>query len=263
MIIVGERINSSRQSVTRAISSRDAAYIQKEAMDQAFAGADYLEVNAGSFSDDEPGHLKWLIETAQESVDIPLCIDSPDPDVIKSLLPITRKPPMINSATLEPSRCEPILRLAAESGAKVVALCQGHGPIAATASERVEAADKLIERAKECGLELENLFIDPLVYPLATDARSALTTLRVIQDVSARFQSVHTICGLSNISYGLPNRRLINRSFLIAALYCGLDAVLMDPTDKDIYAALKAGLMICGRDDCCMDYISAFREGRL
>lgn len=263
MIIVGERINSSRQSVSRAISSRDEAHIRKEAMDQASAGADYVEVNAGSFSDAEPGLLKWLIEIAQESVDIPLCIDSPDPAVIKSLLPITRKPPMINSATLEPSRCEPIFLLAAESGAKVVALCQGEGPISATASERGEAAETLIEKAQECGLEPADLFIDPLVYPLATDARSALTTLRAIQEITARFQSVHTICGLSNISYGLPNRRLINRTFLVAALHCGLDAVLMDPTDKELYAALKAGLMVCGRDDYCMDYISAFREGRL
>jgi 5-methyltetrahydrofolate--homocysteine methyltransferase len=263
MIIVGERINSSRQSVAAAVSSRDKAYIQKEAIDQASAGADYLEVNAGSFSDDEPKHLKWLIETAQESVDVPLCIDSPDPAVIKSLLPITKKPPMINSATLEPSRCEPILRMAAEHGAKVVALCQGEGPIAATASERVDTAEELIEKAQESGLEPADLFIDPLVYPLATDARSALTTLRAIQEITTRFPSVHTICGLSNISYGLPNRRLINRSFLVAALYCGLDAVLMDPTDKELYAALKAGLMVCGRDDYCMDYISAFREGRL
>ena len=99
----------------------------------------YLEVNAGSFSEDEPKHLRWLIEIAQDSVDIPLCIDSPDPAVIKSLLPLTKRPPMINSATLEPLRCDPILRLAAEHGAKVVALCQGEGPIAATASERVEA----------------------------------------------------------------------------------------------------------------------------
>lgn len=263
MIIVGERINSSRQSVSRAISFRDQAYIQKEAMDQASAGAAYLEVNAGSFSEDEPEHLKWLIEIAEESVDIPLCIDSPDPAVIKSLLPLTKRPPMINSATLEPPRCDPILRLAAEHGAKVVALCQGEGPIAATASERVKAAENLIEKAQDCGLALTDLFIDPLVYPLATNVGSALTTLHAIQEIAARFPPVHIICGLSNISYGLPNRRLINRSFLVAALFCGLDAVLMDPTDKELYGALKAGVMICGRDDYCMEYISAFRQGRL
>jgi 5-methyltetrahydrofolate--homocysteine methyltransferase len=232
-------------------------------LDQASAGADYIEVNAGSLSGDEPEHLKWLIEVAQEAVDTPLCIDSPDPAVIKSLLPLTKKSPMINSATLEPPRCDPIFRLAAEQGAKVVALCQGQAPITATASSRVEAAEKLIEKAQECGLQLADLFIDPLVYPLATDVGSALTTLHAVQEITARFPSIHTICGLSNISYGLPNRRLINRSFLVAALFCGLDTILMDPTDKELYGALKAGLMICGRDDYCMEYIAAFREGRL
>jgi cobalamin-dependent methionine synthase I len=263
MIIVGERINSSRPPVSKAISSRDEAHIQKEAMDQVSAGADYLEVNAGSFSDDEPKHLEWLIETVQNSVDAPLCIDSANPAVIKSVLPLAKNPPMINSATLEPWRCDPILRLAADYGAKVVALCQRGDAITATTSERVEVVGKFIEKADECGLELTNLFMDPLVYPLATDATSALTTLHVIQDITAQFPTVHKICGLSNISYGLPHRRLINRSFLVATLFCGLDAVLMDPTDKELFAALEAGLMISGKDDFCMEYISAFREGRL
>ncbi len=263
MLIIGERINASRKPVAEAIASRNAAFIQNEAKAQAMAGADYLDVNAGTFVGEEAGHLQWVIETVQEVVDLPLCIDSPDPSVIKAMIPFTKKTPMINSITLEPSRLEGILPFIVEHKTKVIALCQSGDAIADTAQTKVEMARQLIDRVKASSIPLDNLYIDALVYPLATNDKSALATLNAIEQIMTQFPGVHTTCGLTNVSFGLPNRKLVNRTFLVAAIARGLDCAILDPTDKELFGALKAALMVSGRDEFCMGYISAFREGRI
>jgi 5-methyltetrahydrofolate--homocysteine methyltransferase len=263
MLIIGERINSSRKSIAEAISSRNISFVQNEAKIQATAGANYLDVNAGTFVGEEAKHLKWVIETVQEAIDLPLCIDSPDPSVIKAMIPLAKKTPMINSITLEPSRLEGILPLVAEHKMKVIALCQSGDAIADTADAKVKMAGQLVEKVKGVGIPLDNLYIDPLVYPLATNDQSALATLNAIERIMREFPGVHTTCGLTNVSYGLPNRKLVNRTFLVAAIGRGLDSVILDPTDKQLFGALKAALMIAGKDEFCMEYIAGFREGRL
>jgi len=262
MLIIGERINASRRPIAEAISSRNVSLIQNEAKAQAAAGADFLDVNAGTFVGEEARHLQWVIETVQEVVDLPLCIDSPDPSVIKAMIPLAKKTPMINSITLEPSRLEGILPLIARHKTKVIALCQSGDAIADTVQAKVEMAGQLIERVKASSISLDDLYIDPLVYPLATNDRSTLATLNAIQQIMTQFPGVHTTCGLTNVSFGLPNRRLVNRTFLVAAIARGLDCAILDPTDKELFGALKATLMVSGRDEFCMGYISAFREGR-
>jgi len=263
MLIIGERINASRKPIAEAIASRNASFIQNEAKAQAKAGADYLDVNAGTFVGEEAKHLQWIIETVQEVVDIPLCIDSPDPSVIKTMIPLAKKTPMINSITLESSRLEGILPLIVEHKAKVIGLCQSGDSIADTAETKVKMAGQLVERVRAASIPLDDLYIDPLVYPLATNDRSALATLNAIEQIMTQFPSVHTTCGLTNVSYGLPNRKLVNRTFLVAAIARGLDSAILDPTDKELFGALKAALMVSGRDEFCMEYISAFREGRI
>ena len=267
MLIIGERINASRKPIARAISSRDAAFIQNEAKIQAMAGADYIDVNAGTFVGEEAEHLKWVIETVQEVTDLPLCIDSPDPTVIQAMLPLVKRTPkgspMINSITLEPSRLGRILPLVSEYPSKVIALCQSEDVVSRTAEAKVQMAGQLVDEVKAAGVPLDDLYIDPIVYPLATDHQSALATLDAIEQIMKQFPGVHTTCGLTNVSYGLPNRRLANRIFLVSAISRGLDCAIMDPTDKQLYGALRAALMIAGKDEFCMQYIGAFREGRL
>jgi 5-methyltetrahydrofolate--homocysteine methyltransferase len=263
MLIIGERINASRKPIAEAISTRNVAFIQNEVKTQVMAGADYLDVNAGTFFGEEAKHLRWIIETVQEVIDLPLCIDSPDPAVIKAMLPLVKKTPMINSITLEPSRLEGILPLVAEHKTKVIALCQSGDSVADTAEAKVKMAGQLVERVKAAGIPLDNLYIDPLVYPLATNDQSALATLDAIEQIMKQFPGVHTTCGLTNVSYGLPNRKLVNRVFLVVAIAQGLDSAILDPTDKQLFGALKATLMIAGKDEFCMQYITAFREGRL
>lgn len=263
MLIIGERINASRKSIAEAISTRNVAFIQNEAKAQAMAGADYIDVNAGTFVGEEAKHLHWIIETIQEIIDLPLCIDSPDPSVIKAMIPLVKKTPMINSITLETSRLEGILPLVAEHKTKVIALCQSGDSIADTAVAKVKMAGQLVEKVKASSIPLDNLYIDAFVYPLATNDQSALATLDAIEKIMKEFSGVHTTCGLTNVSYGLPNRKLVNRTFLVAAIARGLDSVILDPTDKQLLGALKASLVIAGKDEFCINYITGFREGRL
>ncbi len=263
MLTIGERINASRKSIAEAIASRSTAFIQNEAKVQAMAGADYLDVNAGTFVGEEAKHLEWIIEAVQEVVDLPLCIDSPDPSVIKAMVPLVKRTPMINSITLEPSRFEGILPLVVEHRTKVIGLCQSGDSIADTAEAKVKMAGQLVDNVKAAGIPLENLYIDPLVYPLSTSDGSALATLDAIEQIMKQFPGIHTTCGLTNVSYGLPNRKLVNRTFLVAAIVRGLDSAILDPTDKQLFGALKAALMVVSKDEFCMEYIAAIRKGRL
>jgi len=263
MLIIGERINSSRKQIAEAILSHNSDFIQNEAKAQVKAGATYIDLNAGSFIGEEAKYLKWLIEVIQEMTDHPLCIDSPDPEVIKELIPMLKTAPMINSITLEPDRLKGILPLVAEYKSKVIALCQTQNSIAETTEDKVKFAGQLIEKVTASGVPLDDLYIDPLLYPIGTNTESAKATLDAIEQIMKKFPGVHTTCGLTNISYGLPNRRLVNRTFLVAAIGRGLDSAIIDPTDKKLYGALKTALMVMGKDEFCMKYISTFKEGRL
>jgi 5-methyltetrahydrofolate corrinoid/iron sulfur protein methyltransferase len=263
MIIIAERINASRKLIAKAIAGEDTVFIQGEAKAQAAAGADYIDVNAGTFVGEEASRLKWVVETVQEVVDVPLCLDSPDPKVIEEVLPLVKvSPVMINSINLEPARLQGLLPLVAGNAAKVVGLCQSEDKMAETADEKLKFAGQLVEEVNKAGVPLDNLFIDPLVYPVSTNGMSAVETIGAIEKIMSEFPGVHTTCGLTNVSYGLPLRKLINRSFLVMAIDRGLDSAILDPTDTQLYAALKAALVLTGKDDFCMNYVSDFRAGK-
>ncbi|MHB9099548.1 MAG: dihydropteroate synthase [Syntrophales bacterium] len=263
MLIIAERINSSRKQIAQAIATGDRSFIQAEAKAQTLAGANYIDVNAGTFVGEEVDKLRWIVEAVQEVTELPLSIDSPDPMVIRAVMPLLGRKPMINSITLEASRIEGILPLVVEHRTKVIALCQAEDAPSETADQKVELAGKLVEKLTAAGVDRDDLYIDPLVYPLSTNPKSAAATLDAIGAIMKRFPGVHTVCGLTNVSYGLPARKLINRAFLAAAIAKGLDSAIIDPTDKLLFAMLKAASLVAGKDDYCMDYISAFREGRI
>ena len=263
MLIIGERINSSRKSIANAIAAADAAFIENEAMAQTKAGADYIDVNAGSFVGVESEKLKWVIEVVQKATDTPLCIDSPDPRVMSAMLPLVRKTPMINSITLAHERLEKILPIVSEYKTKVIGLCQSGETMAESVDEKLRMAESLVAKVTAMGIPIGDLYVDPLVYPLSANTQSATETLKAIDRIMKEFPGVHTTCGLSNVSHGLPSRKLINRTFLTAAIMAGLDSAIMDPTDRSLYGAMKAALTVSGRDDFCMGLITAFRQGRL
>lgn len=261
MLIIGERINSSRADISRAIEVRDATFIQNEARSQEEAGAHYLDVNAGSMHGREAECLSWLVSTVQEVSNLPLTLDSPDPAVIEKVLPRTAQTPMINSITLDEERLDGLLPLVLERNAKVIALCQSAELVPETAEAKVKLAEQLVEKTTAWGVPLEHLYIDPLVFPLSANPLSGLATLESIERIMTLFPGVHTVCGMSNVSYGLPLRKLVNRSFLVACICHGLDAAIIDPVDKQAYGALKTATMIMGLDDYCMDFITSYRHG--
>ena len=263
MLIIAERINASRKTIARAIEAGDRGFIQDETKAQTQAGAHYIDVNAGTFVGEEAEKLKWIVEAVQEVTDLPLSIDSPDAEVIKAMMPLLKKAPIINSITLEPSRIAGILPLVTEYRTKVIALCQAEHEMAETAEAKVALAGRLVEKLTAAGVPIDDIYIDPLVYPLSTNPNSARATLEAIGGIMKAFPGVHTVCGLTNVSYGLPARKLVNRAFLAAAITLGLDSAIIDSTDKLLYAMLKAVTLVVGKDDFCMGYICAFRAGRI
>lgn len=261
MLIVAERINTSRRAIAEAVAAGNVEFIRQEARAQAAAGADYIDVNAGTFLEQEAAKLAWLVETVQAATDLPLSLDSASPDALESVLAKVRRPPMINSVTLEPGRLNRILPLALAAKAKLIALCQSGQGLADTAATKAAVADRLVEAAAAAGFPTQDLYIDPLVFPLATNTASALETLKAIETIRQRHPAVHAICGLTNVSYGLPARKLVNRTFLTAAVLRGLDAVILDPTDARLAGALRAALLVAGQDEYCLGFIKGFKKG--
>jgi cobalamin-dependent methionine synthase I len=238
--------------------------VQAEARAQAAAGAHYIDVNGGTFAGREPELLRWLVETVQAVTDLPLCLDSPDPEALAAALPLVRgERPIINSISLESRRFDRILPLALQYRTRLIALCQGESVPAATLRRKTDLAAQLIGKLTGAGIRIEDIYVDPLVFPLATDSASATATLDAISEIMRAFPGVHTICGLTNVSHGLPARKLINRTFLVGAIARGMDAAIIDPTDPQLMQALRAAEAVFGRDEYCMDYIGAFQDGKL
>ena len=263
MIIVGEKINTSRKSIQEAVRKRDSAFVTRVARDQAEAGADYIDVNAGTFLDEETDCLCWLVETVQSSIELPLCLDSPNPRALSEAMKRHKGVPMINSISLESERFEALLPVITGQPCNVVALCMAQASMPTTVDERVQVSSELIGRLTNAGVPLENIYVDPLVQPVSVDTRMGLATLGAISRIMQDFPGVNTICGLSNISFGLPERRLINRNFLALCIAYGLSAAILDPTDKQLVSTLLAVEMILGRDEYCQEFIEAYQSGRI
>ncbi len=262
MVIVGELINASRKVIGPVIEAQDAEAIKKVALDEHEAGADYIDVNAGIFVGKEGDYLEWLVKTVQSAVDGPCCIDSPDPKAIEKALAVHKGVAMINSISLENARYEALLPLVAGTDLKIVALCMSDEGMPQTAEARVKIADKLIEGLTRKNVPLENIYVDPLVQPVSTDGRFGSEFLDAIQLIMTRFQGVHTMCGLSNISFGLPGRKYLNTVFATMAISRGLDGLIIDPLDRNMMAGLIAAETLAGRDDYCMRYLKAYRANK-
>jgi len=263
MIIVGELINASRKSVGEAIQAQNAAEIRKLARDQVEAGAHYVDVNAGTFVDKETEYLPWLVRTVQSEVQFPCCLDSPDPRAIEAALKVHTGTAMVNSISLESARYDSILSLIAGTPVKIVALCMSDEGMPDTADKRLAIADKLINGLVQKGVKVEDIFVDPLVQPLATKNSYGIEFLTAVERIMSRFPGVHTICGMSNISFGLPERKLVNQTFLVMAITRGLDAAVMNPLDKRLMAGVITTEALMGKDNFCMNYLKAYRGKKL
>ena len=264
MIIIGEKINGTLADVREAIEKRDAGFIARLATSQSEAGADYIDVNVGTGTGDEAESMAWALGVVRSTTDRPVSIDSSDPAVlVKGLGLCGESRPFINSANGELSKTECILPLAAEYNCPVVALPMDDSGIPGTPEGRLEICQRILESAVHWDIRARDLFFDPLVIPVSTDHRQGRVTLDTLSIIKKELPEVSTILGLSNVSFGLPKRYLLNRSLLTVAVFMGLDAVLMDPTDVGLMAALHAAEAVAGDDDFCRRYLKSYRQGEL
>ena len=264
MIIIREKINSTLKAVRPAMENYDASAIQELAKKQYNAGASYIDVNAGMFLEDEPDRLVWMINVIQEILDAPFSIDSPNPKAIEAALKANKNPkPIINSITDEKERYNAIMPLAAEYKTGIIALCMDDKGMPETVDERVVIAERLVEKLSREGLSLGDIYIDPMVRPIGTGSHYGVIAIETIRKIKAEFPEVHTACGLSNISFGIPARKLMNQAFLVAAMTAGMDAAILDPLDKKLMSFVYATEALLGKDDFCINYITKFREGEI
>jgi len=268
LIVIGEKVNATRKAVKKAILDHDPAPLGKMIREQDEAGADYIDLNAGTGSgskDQEVEDMKWLIDLALENTEKELCIDSADPAVLASAGAHLgkRRGWMLNSVKGEEASMKEILPLAAEHGVPFVALAMDEDGIPKDAEGRLKVCGRIFEEAKALSIEPGNLFFDPLVIPVVTDTNQARVTLEAVRDIPKRFEGAKTVLGLSNISHGLPKRALVNRAFLTMAVMNGLDAAIVDPTFRGLMSALFASELLAGRDRRCRKYTRAFRKGLL
>jgi cobalamin-dependent methionine synthase I len=261
MQVIGEKINGTRERVAQAIEERDAAFIRDLAVKQAEAGAAWLDVNAGTHQSREPDDLIWLVETVQSEVEVPICLDSANPQALVAAIQVVERMPMINSINGEPQRLEGILPLVAKHGCPVIALAMDDKGIPETCERRMEVVRKVMEATRSTGVPDSDIYLDPLVMTLAANTDSALVTLDTMRAIRQEFPDAHLTMGLSNISFGLPARSHINRAFLTLALAAGLDSAILDPLDGEMQAALIAAKLILGRDRHCLNYTRAYRAG--
>lgn len=260
MIIIGEKINGSIPSVAKAIAERNADWIRNLAKIQTEAGADYIDVCA-SVKDNEVEVLHWLIDLVQEVTDTPICIDSPDPGACVAAMAFCKKPGLINSVSMEGDKVDIIFPAIAETKWECVALLCAKG-IPSSAEERLEVFDQLMEKAKAYGIAPSRLHIDPLVEMLCTAEDGISMVIEVIKTVKERYPSIHVTGAVSNISYNLPVRKVLNQAFLVLCMNAGMDSAVMDPTNRDMMGMLYATEAMLGLDEYCIEYIGAYRDGK-
>ena len=260
MLIIGELINCTRKKVGEAAEKRDEQFFQDLARKQASAGAHMLDVNGG-VPEQEVELLSWLVDLVQGVVDIPLCLDSPDPEALIQALPRCKRRPMVNSISDEPARWAmlPVLK---EHRPKLVALCISECGMPNGVEDRVATASRLIDRLTAEGFALDDIYVDPCVMPIATGPHGK-NLLATIGQIVAKYPGVHISAGVSNVSFGLPVRKLLNETFLLLLMAHGLDTAIVDPRDQQLMMNIIAAEVLLGRDAYCRNYLRAYREGKL
>ncbi len=263
MQIIGEKINGTRPEVARSIAARDEGEIQTLAIRQADAGAHWLDINAGTLPDREADDLIWLVETVQRVVDIPLCLDSANPQALAQALGAVRQTPMINSISGEAKRLQAVLPLVSSCGCPVIALLLDNQGIPRSAAARVAVAGRILQSTRSAGIADEQVYFDPITLTVGTEVSGAQVALETMQAVRREFPKAKLSVGLSNVSFGLPGRSHINRAYLTLALSYGLDAALLDPLDRELRITMLAAQAVLGHDKFGVNYIRSQRADAL
>jgi len=255
--IIGERINpTGHKKLAVALTERDFDYIRRLAASQIANGADILDVNVGVAGLDDVSLLPEVIQIVTDEVDIPICIDTPNPEALAAALSVTPGKPLINSVNGEEASLNTVLPLVKEYNAAVIALTMDDDGIPSDPEKRLAIAAKIIERAAKTGIPIEDIVVDPLVMTAGADSQAAVVTIKTIKMVKENF-GVNINLGASNVSFGLPDRHTVNQSFLALAMGAGATCAITHP--RKLGLTIRAIDLLLGRDDFGMRYITYWR----
>lgn len=259
-IIIGERINpTGRKLVLAALQEGNFDIVRQDAVKQVEAGAEILDVNAGVPGADEPALLQQVLGTVLEVTDVPLCIDTADPEALDAALKLYEGKALVNSVNGEERSLEQVLPIVKEYGAATIGLCMDDDGIPETPEQRLKVAAKIIERAGKLGIGPEDIAIDPLALTMGADSNAGKIALDTIQLVVKEF-GVNITMGASNISFGMPDRKFINSTFIAMAIHAGMTCPITNPLVQEIQVAVLAADLSMGRDDYGMRWIQAYRK---
>lgn len=261
MFIIGELINGMYKQVGKAIKEKNKSVIQELAKKQVEAGALALDVNCGPASKDPIFDIKWLVETIQEVVNVSICLDSTKPNVIEAGLAAAKQKAIINSTTADKEKLDILVPMAKKYHARLIGLTLDKKGVPQDKDRRMELACNLISACQEYDFAIDNLFIDPVVMPVNVaqmQQRLILESINEFKIISDPPPKV--VVGLSNVSQGTKNRPLINRIFLVMAIFEGLDAAILDPLDNDLVDAAITAELILNKHIYCDSFLNAYRK---
>jgi len=264
MITIAEKINATLPSVKEIIENRDLEKLLAVARSQAKAGADYIDINVGTGSggrQEEVEAMRWAVSAVQNEIETPLCIDSADPLVLEAGLEMRGdKPALINSTKGSDKYLASVIPLAKKYGHPLVGLAMDEEGIPKSVQKRVDACLKIAEACGKEDIDQDKLFFDPLVLPISTDIKQGKVTLETIAAIKKKIPAAKTVMALSNISFGLPKRKIFNTAFLHMAIMAGLDGAIMNVLNKELVGAAKTAEAIMGKDRHCRKYARFWRN---
>ena len=257
-VVIGERLNpTGKPKLKEALREKNLSYLYREGIAQAEHGADILDVNVGLPGIDEPDMMQQVVSGLQGILDLPLQIDTADPVAMERALRIYNGKPLLNSVNGKEQSMSTVLPLAKKYGAAVIALTLDENGIPDTPEGRFSIAKRIVERAEAMGIAKKNIIVDPLAMTISTGPKNALVTLETLRMVRQKL-GVHTSLGISNISFGLPERDGINAAFFTMALQKGLSAGIINPASKAMMQALDAYCALIGQDEGCVRYVERY-----
>lgn len=259
-VMIGERINpTGRKKVLQALQENDFESVRTDAVGQVEAGAKMLDVNAGVPGADEVVLLSRVLNEVMAVVDVPLAIDTANPQALEAALKIYDGKALINSTNGEEKSLQVVLPIAKEFGAAVIGLCMDDDGIPKTPQDRLAVADKIINRAAQLGIPVEDIVIDPLAMTMGADHNAGRITLDSIALIVDTF-GVNITMGASNVSFGLPDRKYVNAAYMAMAIHAGLTCPITNPLVTEISTAVLAADLALGKDEFGMGWIKAYRR---
>jgi len=260
-VLIGERINpSGNKRLAGALRKGDMEFVRNEALAQVQAGADIIDVNVSTFSVDEATMLPWVVQMLMDTVGVPLCIDSANPAALEAALKVYKGKPLVNSVTGEEHSLGKVLPLVKEYGAAVIGLVQDDEGVPKNEERRVSIAHKLVTRAESLGVSREDIIIDCLAPAIGTDTNAGIEVIKAIRRVNAELGVNQTI-GASNVSFGMPDRDLLNNAFIASVLSAGVTCLITDVAKS--HSIILAVDLILSRDKRARRYVQAYRQRRV